>query len=148
MIFKYYIKVLVKALLVGGIVYYNQNIIKFCSKNEEINLTPLFDTVSLSDVLVLIQKPGNIIIDARNKQFYDYSHIQGAISSAVIGPDIMARLKKIPNLIIYGNEENSDDYMRVGLQLIDHGVKNIKIYREGWTQWRACNLPIERGASK
>jgi len=148
-----YVTFFVISIVVGVVVFFAQGTISFKPDNKNINEneqpTKLIDTIPLADAIILRQNANNIFIDVREKQFYNYAHINGAINlpvdiqDGIIWPEIIKKLKIAPNIIIYGISNADDMSYRLAQFLISKGINNIKIYKDGWVQWKACKLPVE-----
>ena len=112
------------------------------------------ESISLPDTIMFQQNPNNVFIDVREKKFYDYAHIPGAISlpyediaKGKIPEDMLEKIKSAPNSIIYCISNSCGISYHAARLLMDKGL-NVKVYSEGWGQWKACKLPTENKFSQ
>jgi len=112
------------------------------------------ESISLPDTIMFQQNPNNVFIDVREKKFYDYAHIPGAISlpyediaKGKIPEDVLEKIRSAPNAIIYCISNSCGISYHAARILIDKGL-NVKVYSEGWGQWKACKLPTENKFSQ
>jgi rhodanese-related sulfurtransferase len=108
------------------------------------------ESISLPDTIMFQQNQMNAFIDVREKKFYDYAHIPGAINlpyediaKGKIPEDVFEKIKSAPNSVIYCISNSCGISYHAARILEDKGL-NVKVYSEGWGQWKACNLPIEK----
>ncbi len=152
---KYYLlKLSFISFLIGAIFFLSQNTISLFADPsialiERDQPVDIFDKINLADTIIFSQNADTILIDVRDKQFYNYAHIPGAINfpfnkkSLKISDKTLALCKKSSNIIIYGISNSDDNAQRVVELLSRIGITGLKVYEEGWTQWKACKLPIE-----
>lgn len=106
-----------------------------------------FETVDLAETIRLFNTPECVFLDVRPKQYYDYGHIERAESvpietiSQLQGGKLEA-WRKAPAVVIYCNGTSCGMGFTVAKQLMAQGLDNVKIYTEGWPEWRSCRLPI------
>lgn len=138
---------------IGIIVLFTQSTIPLVpeKKNtfQKIPELKSIDIIGLANVIILKKSPYTICIDIREKQFYDYAHIAGAVNIpsevilAGLPEKMLAVAKKKSNTIIYCNSNSSDLSQNVGQKLSKLGFSGVKIYAAGWEEWKACELPVE-----
>lgn len=146
-------RIFLASVVIGGVAFATQDKLNlrmvFAQKDNEPEpiLLPKFQTIILSDALGLFYYSKPIIIDVRDKEYYDYGHIEGAINLTL--PEIerasaalLGRLRSAPNVLIYcaGNACQTSFIAANSLQ--SHGLQNILVYSGGWKEWRSCRLPI------
>lgn len=111
--------------------------------------TKPIDTVSLAEALQLYRKGTGIFIDVREKRYYDYGHIAGArtIPTSLISsvkPLEIASLQQATAAIVYCNGLSCGEGMFAARYFADKGLTNVKLYLQGWPEWRLCQLPIDK----
>jgi rhodanese-related sulfurtransferase len=104
-------------------------------------------TSSLGDCLKLYYSPKTVFVDVRERRFYEYGHIQNALSlpldeiSSMPDP-MLDTLKSASSVIVYCNGIACGASFFAARRLVDKGLTNVSVYVEGWPEWRACHLPI------
>lgn len=141
------------ALIIGIVILFSQNTIPFTHTSHNIvrnvPTTETFDEIDLANLIILKDSPYTVCIDIREKNFYDYAHILGAVNLPAelflsdLPQKLLAKSKKISNTIIYCNSNSSDLSQNIAHKLSKLGFRGIKIYSAGWEQWKACKLPVE-----
>jgi rhodanese-related sulfurtransferase len=106
-----------------------------------------FETISLPQVLQYFNNPETFFLDVRAKQFYDYGHINGAINLPAetipqLTEEQVTQWKGAPAVIVYCNGVSCGTGYLVARRLMEKGLDNVKVYVEGWPEWRSCRLPI------
>ena len=149
---QYLAKLFLLSGTVGITVFFAQGTIPFKPDKHTVENTPpvkLPDTITLADAIIMRQNANNIFIDAREKQFYDYAHIGGSVNLPPDMPDeknlteTVNKLKNAPNIVIYGISNSDPAPFSSARLLAGKGVNNIKVYKDGWSQWKACKLSVE-----
>ncbi len=140
------------AIIIGSAVYftsYNYAGYEFAEEKIQDNEHKL-SYISLGDLLVLRKSGSVILLDFREKEFYDYAHIPGALNipakellASNIPKRIITTLSKASNVIIYSNAYKNTTASKVMSQLALLGLKSIKYYSAGYEQWKACGLPMK-----
>ena len=92
----------------------------------------------------LNQTEGLIVLDSREKQEYDVSHLQGAVWVGYEGFDIKKFMAKYPNkeqfIVVYCSVGvRSED---VGEKLLNKGYSNVKNLYGGIFQWTNSGLSV------
>lgn len=154
---QYLAKLFLLSGTVGITVFFAQGTIPFKPDKHTVENTPpvkLPDTITLADAILLHQNKSNVFIDVREKQFYDYAHIVGSVNLPAedapgdkIGQETINKLKNAPNIVIYGISNSDPAPFSSARLLAGKGVNNIKVYKDGWSQWKACKLPVEAAPS-
>ncbi len=99
--------------------------------------------------LLKLYKNGNIIIvDARERVFYEKGHIKSAINIPYnefeIYPEIFLNLlKKDKDIIIYCEGGYCEESFIVAEFILKYGFKNIYVYIDGYPEWEKRGLPRE-----
>jgi rhodanese-related sulfurtransferase len=107
---------------------------------------PVIENLDLGTLLPLYHKKEITFVDLRQKQYYDYGHIEGAIniptdSVSQIPPALLESLKKERNVVLY----NVQDYAmtrQAAEDLAAKGIRSVAIYADGWPQWWSSGLPV------
>ncbi len=87
-----------------------------------------------------------VFVDARPKEFYEKSHIKGAIN---IPPEYTEKLIKQLNLpkdkmiITYCDDKSCGLSKELALELYSLGFDNVYYLKEGFKGWLSYNLPVE-----
>lgn len=108
--------------------------------------TPI-STVGLADALRLFYTPGSVILDVREKRFYDYGHIEGALSvpfesMELLPAPLLEKLKAAPSVLVYCSATSCGTSFLAARKLMDQGLDQTVVYPEGWGEWRSCWLPM------
>jgi rhodanese-related sulfurtransferase len=153
-VLKYKNKFGILSIIFGVIVFATQNSVSLMpvDNNVEVIETPIkaLEELSLANMLILRKIPTTVCIDIRVKRFYNYAHIPGAVSLPLekMGPtipkQILDRLKKSANIIIYSNAYANSELRNAVDKLSMSGFDGIKVYLLGWESWKACELPVEK----
>jgi rhodanese-related sulfurtransferase len=105
------------------------------------------ETIELAEALQFFNNPEAIFLDVRDKKFYDYGHIERARYFPIDGMSNFSetelkKLKEAPAVVIYCNGTPCGSVYVAAQKLSEKGLDNVKIYAEGWPEWRLCQLPI------
>lgn len=105
-------------------------------------------SVDLATAIKLHLSPKAIFLDVRSKKFYDYGHISGAINfdpgdGIDFSEQQLDSFKSARAVVIYCNGLQCGTSYVIAQKLIGHGLKNVKVYNEGWPEWKACRLPMD-----
>jgi rhodanese-related sulfurtransferase len=106
-----------------------------------------FQALSLPETLCHFHTQGVLFLDTRRKQDYDSGHIEGARNlpmgtSLEISADQIQQWEKAPVIVIYCDGVFDGTAYRAALMLKGKGFGTIKIYPDGWPEWKNCQLPI------
>lgn len=111
----------------------------------------LVSRVGLADLILLRKNPKSLCVDLREKEFYENAHIAGAINipledfSRAMEQQDRRFLSENVDLVFYSNDKNSDTILPIADDLAKRGIRQVKFFTGGWSEWNACDLPIERG---
>jgi len=94
-----------------------------------------------------------IILDARSREEYTEGHITGAhhlcfYNMSDCYPGLEELIKESPAILVYCGNVNCDDSEFLANELLNLGHEHILVYKGGFNEWKANNLPIEKGASR
>jgi rhodanese-related sulfurtransferase len=99
----------------------------------------------LAEVLQYHYQSTSLFVDVRPRRFFNFSTISNSInlpaSEAQISEDVLKTLSQASVVIVFGTERASHEPQTVASRLMNLGVKNVKIYQGGWTEWNSCKLP-------
>lgn len=106
--------------------------------------------VSLAETRKIVDEGTHLVFDARPKAQFIKGHLPEAYS--VPQADATGALQKVQALLtpkqpllVYCNEQGCDEGLLLCLRLREHGYANAVLYLEGYKQWVAAGLPVERG---
>lgn len=92
---------------------------------------------------VLSEKAKGIIIDVRNKDEYEFAHIQNAIQIAVEAEDFLAKIKELDKnrsyFVYCSMGKRSDEAIRI---MQSEGFKNVFGLKGGFLAWKKEKLPV------
>jgi len=113
--------------------------------------TKKYQVISLADAIQLFYNPETIILDVREKVFYDYGHIERSINFpaeqiSTINLAFLDELKKAPSIMVYCNGTSCGAAGSVASFLTIRGVSNVNVYSGGWPEWEKCHLPVKKTA--
>jgi rhodanese-related sulfurtransferase len=107
-------------------------------------------TIETIELAAAIQKfnDQSTFIDIREKQYFDYGHIHGAINIpvaeiAALSKEKSQRLAQRPEVIIYCNGGTCGTVFFAAKAFSKLGISNVKVYVEGWAEWSSCRLPMD-----
>lgn len=140
--------------LVIGLVVLALNLDKFTDSgnNDSARHSKLLvSRIGLADLIILRKNPKSLCVDLRDEEFYENAHIAGAINIPLEDfPRVMEEpdrklLSRTVDLIFYSNDKNSDTIRPIADYLVKRGIRQVKFFTGGWSEWKACDLPTERG---
>ena len=108
-------------------------------------------SIDLANFIILKKTPKLICIDLREREFYRNAHIACALNlpigdfEKIVTSDKMFRLNE-DDLIFYSNNKNINSIQSITNVLVKLGVREVKFYIGGWSEWKACGMPIEGNA--
>ncbi len=89
-------------------------------------------------------------IDARSPELFEKGHIKGAhllhlYEKNIYLPDVQAKIEELApvSLVIYCKGKDCTDSHHLAQDMQDLGYQNIFVYKDGFDDWHAANLPIE-----
>ncbi len=109
-----------------------------------------FPAVDIDTLDILLQNDNVILLDARDKIDYDFSHIPKAINLPV--RDFENKFSEIINFFDLANAENivvycssltCPDALMLATKLEKRGIKNVMIFKEGIMGWQQANKDTE-----
>lgn len=110
---------------------------------------PLTDQSDVKDLKKRLDwgEPALTIIDVRDQDIFNTSHILGAISlsSKELVERALINLELIRDIYIYGSTE--EETASAATQLRTAGYKNVSELRGGFAAWEAAGYPIEGKSS-
>lgn len=118
------------------------------SYNNEIEISnDLFITIEESKQFY--ENSSVIFLDSRILSSFKNGHIKNAISFPYLEFDehyskLSAKLNNSSLIIIYCGGENCNSSEKLAVKLINKGYSNIKIFKDGWNQWKSAKFPIEK----
>jgi len=108
-----------------------------------------FDYVPLPQIIQIFYSPDSIFLDVRDEKYYNYGHIQNALNLPMSElesklPSLLKSLQASPNIVIYCNGPSCGVPIIIAKRLVKENVpfNHIKIYIQGWPEWRSCHLPM------
>ena len=105
-------------------------------------------SIDLAQAIQLHFNPKVVFLDVRAKGFYDYGHISRAQNfdpnaNIDFSEQQLSQWKEASAIVVYCNGVSCGIGYSVAKQLINHGLTNVKVYANGWPEWRSCRLPID-----
>lgn len=111
-------------------------------------LDPEYTPLPLVSILPFYHRKNALFVDVREKQYYDYGHIEGAIhlppeSLENLPEDTLAKLWAAPQIILYCNGTATEGVSAaVAHKLSQKGIDALFVYPAGWPEWRTLRLPM------
>lgn len=110
---------------------------------------PEIKILNTREFLKIYGRENILIVDARERIFYEKGHIKHAInipfSELEIYPErFLNFLDKNKNIIVYCEGGYCEESFIVGEILLKYGFKNISIYIDGYPEWEKRGLPHEK----
>jgi rhodanese-related sulfurtransferase len=114
------------------------------------------DTIEVLDLAGLLQLRGmrdSILIDTRTKKQYEAGHIEQARSlphdaQTKLPDGEIDMLRKAQVVILYCDSSGCGNVYKIGNRLRELGIGTIYVYTGGFTEWKACGLPMKKGAAE
>ena len=105
------------------------------------------DKAELPEVLRYYRNSSTIILDVRREEYYNYGHLKSAINLpedhlGIITDTFLNKLHTATVVIIYGNGVADGSPYKVADFLLGKGLSAVKVYADGWPEWRSCDLPM------
>lgn len=93
-----------------------------------------------------------IFLDARSPELYQEGHILGAYNFPMDAFDeyfseVMVDIPSDATIIIYCDSEGCGLSEELALELLDKGYLNVRVLVNGWSLWKADQLPAKTGTS-
>lgn len=105
-------------------------------------------SLSLEETLAASRAGQVVFLDARDPFFYTEGHLPRARNVPRSQLDQAAKqvssLSRQSPVIVYCSDEACDDSGIVGRYLVSLGFQNVGVYKGGWEEWIAVELPIEK----
>jgi len=121
-----------------------ESLIASSAKSRVVETTP---TIGLGPFLQLYRAGNIAIIDMRQPEDYDRTHIKDALS--VHRPDpvngLRNRLGKARNIVLYSSGGVSEEMRQYAKALSKQGIHGTALYSGGFREWLAAGLPVEKG---
>ncbi len=119
---------------------YDTKIYIFSKKYPEIKLLRTNEILKMKNI---------VIVDARERIFYEKGHIKGAINIPydeieILPYEFLKNLDKNKEIVIYCDGGYCEASFIVAEFLIRNGFKNISVYIDGYPEWEKRGLQIEK----
>jgi rhodanese-related sulfurtransferase len=103
--------------------------------------------VRLGEAQALWREPSTLFVDVRSAADYDFGHIAGAISLPWEEferhfPELKPRLEGAKALVVYCKSVDCGKSLWSAMSLRNAGLRQAKIYPDGWNEWYKRGLPI------
>jgi rhodanese-related sulfurtransferase len=110
----------------------------------------LFPHISLVGAQAAYADKNTVFIDSRKPEDYAEGHITGALHFYAdeyedYVPKVMPLLSRDMTYVIYCNGTTCDLSHHLALKLSEQGYKNLKVFFNGWSQWKKAGLPTRAG---
>jgi rhodanese-related sulfurtransferase len=106
------------------------------------------DSIDFDEFRNIFRSGSAVILDARDKAFYDEGHIPGALSLprddfAASYRDLRSKLDKRreQTIVVYCSGGDCHDSRLVAGALLSLGYPQVKIFVDGWKGWTDNNMP-------
>jgi rhodanese-related sulfurtransferase len=105
--------------------------------------------VDLEEARLFVESGGRIV-DARTKEFYEEGHIPGAIlfdyyQLGTYCDLVLPLLAQDELIMVYCSDYSCEDSELLAKELYSFGYRRLLLYKGGFAEWRAADLPVERG---
>ncbi len=119
------------------------------AQKSAVQLDSATGEIGIKDAALLYISKRAIFVDARDAETYAEGHIQGALSLPAFdfAQKLPALRQQLENqtIITYCDGEGCNLSHEVAGWLKDSGFKNVFVLKNGWTLWKAENLPVGTG---
>jgi rhodanese-related sulfurtransferase len=107
-----------------------------------------FENYSLADVILAAQNERTVFIDVRDAASYKRGHIPRALSAPLAdGAGALVSLAReitsAPSVVVYCADATCGGAALAATLLLENGCDNVKVYVQGFDEWRGCKLAIE-----
>lgn len=144
--------VIIGILLIVGVMFFTlfrsntkiQNLPETSSENLQV--TQFFDQVDYvqADKLITeLHNSGLVIIDIRDKAYFDLSHVPGSISTTPdTAVEAFTSYKANPQKIVLVDSEGQTPQLEETIKTFrDHNIKNIRVLSGGYSAWNTHAYP-------
>ncbi|MBI4027784.1 MAG: rhodanese-like domain-containing protein [Verrucomicrobia bacterium] len=107
--------------------------------------------ISPQDLRMAMGKPGLVVLDARPRDFYELKHIAGArnLSRERLEEDFnrlypVLSDPSVKQIVVYCANATCEDSRIVAAALSELGFGPMFVLKDGWAEWEAAGLPVER----
>jgi rhodanese-related sulfurtransferase len=146
-------KLIALALIASSIIFVTQakvtwNSLWILPSVPSVAKLPPIETVSLASALMLFHREGTVFLDVRESRYYTYGHIHDALNwppERMTNPPaehLLTALRNANSVIIYCNGVSCGLVYTAANKLRELGLETVKVYPEGWPEWRNCRLPM------
>ncbi len=123
------------------------------ARESAIEPTPAGAEISIQDAALLYASGRGLFLDARSVSSFTRGHIQKALSLPVQSfttraPALSKELKTAATLITYCSGEHCPLAQELAELLIEEGYRNVRVLKNGWSQWQQENLPIVENSAQ
>jgi len=109
-------------------------------------------TIGLGPFLQLCREGNIVIIDLRDFEDFERSHIKGALSAHLIGgltgadeeALVDGGLLTSRNIVLYSSGGVSGDMREYAQAVSDQGVQGLVFYSGGFREWLGAGLPVDK----
>jgi rhodanese-related sulfurtransferase len=103
--------------------------------------------LSVADAEKLWRKSSTIFVDVRSYPDYEFGHIQGAINLPYEEfethfPALKPQLEQADAIVVYCKNVDCGKSYYSALRLRQRGLRQVRIYPNGWYEWCEYKLPI------
>lgn len=96
--------------------------------------------------------PNTVFVDARKPEDYAEGHIRGALNFYAEefdqwAPRVLPDLDVNKTYIIYCNGTTCDLSHHLALKLSEQGFNHVKVFFNGWSQWKKAGYPVTQGGN-
>ena len=108
------------------------------------------ESLDLAGLLQLRGMRSTILFDIRSKWQYDAGHIEKARSlpyeaAGKLLDEKFETIKKHQAVVLYCDSSACATVYKTGHHLKKLGIETIYVYAGGFSEWKACGLPVENG---
>ncbi|TXI90115.1 MAG: hypothetical protein E6Q40_01375 [Cupriavidus sp.] len=105
-------------------------------------------SLSLEETLGASHDGQVVFLDARDPYFYAEGHLPRArnVPRSQLGQaaKYVSALPRHSPVIVYCSDEGCADSGIVGRYLVTLGFQDVSVYKGGWEEWSAAELPVEK----
>jgi len=118
-----------------------------CQAAGEVQSSTVMPLPALIDDVQQAAEFDILVVDARNPELYQRSHIVGAVSLPLVEieerlPVFVEQYPRDRAIITYCNGFGCPDSFDLGVRLLEEGYQDVRVFEGGYPEWHDAGLPV------